>query len=121
MSLENSGAKKQLIEASYLASNLSWNADYVLTVARDDKNADLDGWVTVVNNSGTAFHNARLQLVAGELNRVQQTAGLRDMAVYRAMEAKAAAPQFQQESFSEYHLYSLGRKTSVEDKETKQI
>ncbi len=121
MSLENSGAKKQQIEASYLASNLSWNSDYVLTVARDDKNADLDGWVTVVNNSGTAFHNARLQLVAGELNRVQQSGGLRDMAVNRAMEAKAAAPQFQQESFSEYHLYSLGRKTSVEDKETKQI
>src|SRR5216683_3229883 len=72
MSLENSGAKKQQIEASYLASNLSWNADYVLTVARDDKNADLDGWVTVVNNSGTAFHNARLQLVAGELNRVRE-------------------------------------------------
>src|SRR5881394_557831 len=121
MSLENSGAKKQQIEASYLANNLSWNADYVLAVARDDKNADLDGWVTVVNNSGTAFHNARLQLVAGELNRVQQSGGLRDMAVSRAMEAKAAAPQFQQESFSEYHLYSLGRKTSVEDKETKQI
>src|SRR6266550_4116280 len=121
MSLENSGAKNQQIEASYLASNLSWNADYVLTVARDDKNADLDGWVTVVNNSGTAFHNARLQLVAGELNRVANDTGLRDMAVNRAMEAKAAAPQFQQESFSEYHLYSLGRKTSVEDKETKQI
>jgi hypothetical protein len=121
MSLENSGAKKQQIEASYLAGNLSWNADYVLTVARDDKNADLDGWVTVVNNSGTAFHNARLQLVAGELNRVQPPAPIggvmaRDMAM-----TKAAAPQFQQEAFSEYHLYSLGRKTSVEDKETKQI
>src|SRR5260370_22170260 len=74
MSLENSGPKKQQIEASYLANNLSWNADYVLTVARDDKNADLDGWVTVVNNSGTAFRNARLQLVAGELNRVQPPA-----------------------------------------------
>src|SRR5580700_5831132 len=72
MSLENSGPKKQQIEASYLANNLSWNADYVLTVARDDKAADLDGWVTVVNNSGTAFHNARLQLVAGELNRVPE-------------------------------------------------
>jgi hypothetical protein len=121
MSLENSGAKKQQLEASYLAGNLSWNADYVLTVARDDKNADLDGWVTVVNNSGTAFHNARLQLVAGELNRVQPPAPIggvmaRDMAM-----TKAAAPQFQQEAFSEYHLYSLGRKTSVEDKETKQI
>src|SRR5438270_309773 len=121
MSLENSGAKKELIEASYLASNLSWNADYVLTVARDDKNADLDGWVTVVNNSGTAFHNARLQLVAGDLNRVQQVGAMREMDAAVAMKTRAAAPQFQQESFSEYHLYSLGRKTSVEDKETKQI
>src|SRR5467141_4591542 len=121
MSLENSGAKKQQVEASYLASNLSWNADYVLTVARDDKNADLDGWVTVVNNSGTAFRNARLQLVAGELNRVPTESRIRAMDETRALSAKAAAPQFQQEAFSEYHLYSLGRKTSVEDKETKQI
>src|SRR6202140_5015683 len=120
MSLENTGAKKQQIEASYLANNLSWNADYVLTVARDDKNADLDGWVTVVNNCGTAFHNARLQLVAGELNRVQPPAPIAPMAREMGMN-KAAAQQFQQESFSEYHLYSLGRKTSVEDKETKQI
>src|SRR6202158_3405043 len=120
MSLENSSAKKQQIEASYLAGNLSWNADYVLTVARDDKNADLDGWVTVVNNSGTAFHNARLQLVAGGTNRIQPPAPIAPMAREMAM-TKAAAAQFQQESFSEYHLYSLGRKTSVEDKETKQI
>jgi len=121
MSLENSGARKQQIEASYLAGNLSWNSDYVLTVVRDEKNADLDGWVTVVNNSGTAFHNAHLQLVAGELNRVQ-TGGLRrDANVAYEMAAKAASPQFQQENFSEYHLYTLGRRTSVEDKETKQI
>jgi hypothetical protein len=121
MSLQNSGAGRQKIETSYLAGNLSWNADYVLTVGRDDKAADLDGWVTLINNSGTAFHNARLQLVAGDLNRLPQ----RDQ--YRAMEMAANAPAakamggFQQESFSEYHLYSLGRRTSVEDKETKQI
>src|SRR5438132_2871973 len=120
MSLENSGAKKQQVEASYLANNLSWNADYVLTVARDDKNADLDGWVTVVNNSGTAFHNARLQLVAGELNRVPTESRIRAMDMAMSAPAKAKE-QFQQEAFSEYHLYSLGRKTSVEDKETKQI
>ncbi len=121
MSLENSGPRKQQIEASYLASNLSWNSDYVLTVARDDKNADLDGWVTVVNNSGTAFHNARLQLVAGDLNRVQQGGAMRDEMMSRAKMAVPAAAQFQQENFSEYHLYTLGRRTSVEDKETKQI
>jgi len=120
MSLENSGSHKQQIEASYLAGNLSWNSDYVLTVGREDKAADLDGLVTLVNNSGTAFHNARLQLVAGDLNRIQPAAtGMagRDMAMNKA----ARAEQFAQENFSEYHLYTLGRKTSVEDKETKQI
>jgi hypothetical protein len=121
MSLDNSGARKHQIEASYLATNLSWNADYVLTVARDDKAADLDGWVTLTNNSGTAFRNAHLQLVAGELNRLPQGGigggAMKEMVMSRAV----PAPQFQQENFSEYHLYTLGRRTSVEDKETKQI
>jgi hypothetical protein len=120
MSLENSGPRKQQIEASYLANNLSWNSDYVLTVARDDKSADLDGWVTLVNNSGTAFHNARLQLVAGDLNRIQAPSPSPMNGAVLEMKA-ARAQQFAQENFSEYHLYTLGRRTSVEDKETKQI
>jgi hypothetical protein len=120
MSLDNTGGRKQQIEASYLANNLSWNADYVLTVAREDKSADLDGWVTLSNNSGTAFHNARLQLVAGDLNRLPANAR-GDVMLMKEMSRSVAAPQFQQENFSEYHLYTLGRRTSVEDKETKQI
>ncbi|HLZ50938.1 MAG TPA: DUF4139 domain-containing protein [Candidatus Acidoferrum sp.] len=120
MSLENSGPRKQQIEASYLANNLSWNSDYVLTVARDDKSADLDGWVTLVNNSGTAFHNARLQLVAGDLNRIQAPSSSAMNGAVLEMKA-ARAQQFAQENFSEYHLYTLGRRTSVEDKESKQI
>jgi hypothetical protein len=120
MTLDNSGARKQSIETSYLANNLSWNADYVLTVARDDKAADLDGWVTLINNSGTAFHNAKLQLVAGDLNRISPAVAMTETFARGAVAAKAA-PQFQQENFSEYHLYSLGRRTSVEDKESKQI
>src|SRR4249919_1310028 len=70
--VQNDGAQKHRVEASYLASRMAWNADYVLTVARDDKAADLNGWVTLTNNSGTGFKNAKLQLVAGDLNRVRQ-------------------------------------------------
>jgi hypothetical protein len=121
MSLENSGARKQQIEASYLAGNLSWNADYILTVGREDKAADLDGWVTLANTSGTAFHNARLQLVAGELNRLPAAQMVMEARDAVMSESKAAAPQFAQENFSEYHLYTLGRRTSIEDKESKQI
>ncbi len=120
MSLENSGSQRQQVETSYLASDLSWNADYVLTVARDDKSADLDGWVTVTNKSGTAFRNARLQLVAGDVNRLPAPRSFDRLESMGAAVTKAA-PQFAQENFSEYHLYTLGRKTSVEDKETKQI
>ena len=57
-SLSNEGGVRHRVEASYLATNMKWNADYVLTVARDDKTADIDGWVTVTNGSGTAFRNA---------------------------------------------------------------
>lgn len=121
MSLENSGSPKQKIEASYLASNLSWNSDYVLTVGRDDQAADLDGWVTLVNNSGTAFHNAKLQLVAGDLNRLPERDRYRVSEMVANAPAAKAAGGFVQENFSEYHLYSLGRRTSVEDKESKQI
>jgi len=120
-SLENTGTRRHRIEASYLAGNMSWNADYVLTVGRDDKSADLDGWVTLVNNTGTAFKNARLQLVAGDLHRVMEQYQREPGAAKAVLERAAAAPQFAQEAFSEYHLYTLGRRTSIFDKESKQI
>jgi hypothetical protein len=119
-SLANQGALRHRVEASYLAGRLSWSADYVLTVARDDKVADLDGWVTLTNGSGTAFTNASLQLVAGDLNRVREAMSrLTDN--LRAERAAAAAPPMSQEAFSDYHLYSVGRKTTINNNETKQI
>ncbi len=119
--LDNSGGTRHRVEASYLAGRLSWNADYVLTVARDDKSADIDGWVTVVNGSGTSFKNATLQLVAGDLNRVRQALGrLEEMDVMRKNVA-AALPAMSQEAFSDYHLYTLARKTTVNNSETKQV
>jgi hypothetical protein len=118
--LENRGSELQRVEASYLTSNMNWSADYVLTVGRDEKSADLDGWVTLVNNSGVTYSNAKLQLVAGQLNRVEPPMNGRAMAGI-ALEAKAAASQFGQEAFSEYHLYTLGRRTSIQNNESKQI
>src|SRR5229473_7569106 len=89
--LDNSGAARHRVEASYLAGKLSWSADYVLTVARDDKAADLDGWVTLTNGSGTSFRNTRLQLVAGDLNRVRQVID-KVMSFNARSEAAPAAP-----------------------------
>jgi hypothetical protein len=118
--LANDGGRRHTIETSYLASNLSWNADYVLTVSRDDTTADVDGWVTVTNNSGTEFRNARLQLVAGELNRARPPRTLADFERMETQSARAVE-EMVQESFSEYHLYTLERATSINNQQTKQV
>ena len=118
--LDNRRAGEQSVEASYLTNLVNWSSDYVLTVHSDQKAADLNGWVTVVNQSGTSFRNAQLQLVAGELNRVTQPRS-RVMYEMSMKAANAPAPQFQQEAISEYHLYTLQRPTNIRNNETKQI
>ena len=120
-SLDNGGATRHRVEAAYLAGKLSWNADYVLTVARDDKAGDIDGWVTLTNGSGTAFRNAKLQLVAGELNRVRQNFNRMLADQMQAERVAPAAAPMAQEAFSDYHLYTLGRKTTINNNETKQV
>ena len=120
-SLQNDGAARHRVEASYLATKLAWSADYVLTVSRDDKAADVDGWVTLTNGSGTAFRNAKLQLVAGDLNRVRQDRGRMEEDMRVMSKLASAAREMTQESFSDYHLYTLERKTSVNNSETKQV
>jgi len=118
--LENKESAGQSVEASYLTNEMNWNADYVLTVAADQKNADLNGWVTVVNHSGTAFRNAQLQLVAGEVHRVQPPIEGR-VSMMKAAAPPPPAAQFAQEAISEYHLYTLERRTTLQQNETKQI
>lgn len=117
--LDNRGADSQRVEASYLTGNMNWSADYVLTVARDEKKADLDGWVTLANNSGVEYRDAKLQLVAGQIHQAAQPPIPMAKAVNESLQA--APPQFAQEAFSEYHLYTLERRTSIQNNESKQI
>jgi hypothetical protein len=98
------------LEVSYLTNNMNWKADYVFVVDAKDQRGDLTGWVTLTNQSGTTYTNAQLKLVAGEVQRVTgNVAGkMRDEAL--AMRAaEAAAQQFSQESFFEYHSTLGGR------------
>ena len=121
--IDNRGADAQRVEASYLTNNMNWSVDYVLNVARDEKTADLNGWVTLVNNSGAAYHNASLQLVAGAVHRTPEALPLRSRNYNQVvlMDKAAGLSQFQQEGFGEYHLYTLQRRTSIQNSETKQI
>jgi hypothetical protein len=107
-------------EISYLAGGLSWEANYVALLNKDDDKIDLTGWVTLTNNSGTSFNDAGLKLVAGDVHVVQDQMNIRGG---RAMmlEAKAADQQFQQTDLFEYKLYTLQRRTDLANNETKQI
>jgi hypothetical protein len=121
--VQNGRTGPQTVEASYLTGGMNWKADYVLVVNGDDTRGDLQGWVTLQNQSGMGFENAQLQLVAGDVNRVREDDSERDGR--RAMDEMAtrseSRPQFQEQAFFEYHLYTLQRPTSVREQETKQV
>jgi len=118
--LENRETGPQSIEASYLTGGMNWRADYVLLVNADDTKGDLQGWVTLTNASGATFEDARLQLVAGNVNRVSEE---RNFALAGAMLRKEAdsISQFQEQGFFEYHMYTLQRPATIRDNETKQV
>ena len=114
--------KKQTMELSYLSGGLSWQADYVAKLDKDDRYLDLNGWVTLNNQSGASYKNAKLQLVAGDLNRVRQPqpAAMDDVRKMRTMAMESSVPM-QEEGLFEYHLYTLGHKTDVLQNQTKQV
>jgi hypothetical protein len=103
---------------SYLTGGLSWKADYVAELSPDESTIDLNGWVTLTNVSGTAYRDATLQLVAGDVNQVQQV--MYRQADMMATEA-AAAPAMAEEALLDYHLYTLGRPTTIGENQTKQV
>ncbi len=115
--IDNDQAKQE-VEATYLTGGLSWKADYVVRMSKDEKKADIDAWVTLDNQSGAAYTNAQLKLVAGDVNIVPQAmpmakAGRGVMAAEAAMMAE--------ESFAEYHLYTLPRRTTIKQAQSKQV
>ena len=122
-SLFASKAGKRQTQTTYLTGGLTWSADYVAKVNKDDNLVDIKGWTTINNTSGTQYPNATLKLVAGDVNIIQPPAPQKyyDMAVPMAEEAVSSGGGYTQESFFEYHLYTLGRKTNIKDNEQKQI
>jgi hypothetical protein len=121
MSLDNDGAAQQEVELSYLTGGLAWKADYVAELNAADDQLDLSGWVTLTNTSGASYNNARLQLVAGDVNQVQEELRFARGRLEDAMVMKAAAPQMAEESLLEYHLYTLDRPTTIAENQTKQV
>jgi hypothetical protein len=105
---------------SYLSRGLSWSADYVAEMSPDEKTIDLNGWVTLTNQSGVTYRDAKLQLVAGNVNQVQQVMQAA-APVMMTMDAAQGGAKMKEEAAFEYHLYSLERPTTIQQNQTKQV
>jgi hypothetical protein len=110
---------EQDVELTYLTGGLSWKADYTALLSPTDDRLDLHGLITLQNQSGTAYRDATVQLVAGDVNVVQN--GLRQIGAVMSRSAMAAPPPPSEQALFEYHLYTLPRRTTVADNQTKQV
>ena len=113
-------------EISYVSGGMTWQSDYNVVVQDDPGKKtdllDMIGWITMHNQSGKTFENARIKLLAGDVSKIQEptVSGMVYRAEAKAMDA-AMAPAVQEKSFDEFHLYTLQRPTTLRDEETKQV
>nr|WP_315491595.1 DUF4139 domain-containing protein [uncultured Rhodoferax sp.] len=122
MALDNAGAQQQDVELSYLTGGLAWKADYVVELNAAEDKLDISGWVTLTNTSGATYRNAKLQLVAGDVNQVAPAMEARSYAMAApAPAAVRAKKEMVEESLFEYHLYTLTRPTTIAENQTKQV
>jgi hypothetical protein len=120
--LQSDKAGKFYAEVGYVTGGFDWSASYNLVSTEKGDFVDLVGWITMNNQSGKTFENAKIKLMAGDVNKIQSRrvtpmAGSRSL----AMSAMAAAPAVTEKAFDEFHLYSIARPTTLHDQETKQV
>ncbi len=108
-------------ELSYLTSGIRWEASYVAVLAEDDRAIDLAGWVQINNQSGATYENCRLKLMAGDVQVVQQPMMRMGGRAETYLLAGMDDVGFEEEEFFEYHLYTLPRLVTIQDRQTKQI
>jgi hypothetical protein len=109
-------------ELSYITGGMSWKADYSMLAQDSSNKIDVIGWVTFDNQSGKTFENAKIKLMAGDVSKIQQ--GQRDMykmARIGYVMSESMPATVSEKAFEDYHLYTLNRKTTLHDRETKQV
>ncbi|MBZ0282645.1 MAG: DUF4139 domain-containing protein [Anaerolineae bacterium] len=111
----------QNVELTYLTSGMNWTADYILLLATDNTNLNLNGWITLNNTSGATFTDAQVKLIAGDVNRVQREEMLYANGAVDMAAMPTSSPQVVQRDISEYKLYEIGRPVTVANNETKQV
>ncbi|HWO34742.1 MAG TPA: DUF4139 domain-containing protein [Candidatus Acidoferrum sp.] len=121
--LASDKAGKFPAELSYVTGGMSWQADYNIIAPEKGDVVDIVGWITMDNRTGRTFENARIKLMAGDVNKIQPGVNGRVLArmAAGAMAADMVGPPVTEKAFDEYHLYTLERSTTLRDRETKQV
>lgn len=120
--LDSENGGEQQVELTYLTSGINWSADYNILLATDNSSLDLNGWITLNNTSGTAYQDAIVKLVAGDVNRVQpQAVNSRVQEFDSFAYDEVAEAGVSQREFFEYQLYEIARNVTVGNNETKQV
>src|SRR5207249_1731474 len=121
--LETDNAGKVDAELAYVTGGMSWEADYNAVAPEKGDMLDLVGWVTMDNQSGKTFTNARIKLMAGDVSKIQpeDEARARSFGFQEERSDAALARPVTEKAFEEYHLYTLERPTTLHDRETKQV
>ena len=114
---------EQVVQVTYEAQRMTWRADYTVVTNANDTAVDVGSWVTLINESGLSYPETRLKLIAGDVQRVTPGQQAEHLGMMQRADAaaKAGPAGFEEKSFFEYHLYTLGRPTSLGDNSTKQI
>ena len=110
------------VQSTYQTAGITWRADYNLVLNDDDTAADLTAWVTLLNLSGIAYPNAKLKLVAGDVQKIQSAPPMRSRGIEMMADGmRAKGGGFEEKSLFEYHLYTLPRKTTIASNSTQQL
>jgi hypothetical protein len=113
-------AGKENCQVTYTTSDIGWKADYTAVLNAADNALDISGWVTIDNKSGASYKDATIKLIAGDVRRVEEIQPPR-MMVYKDVRMAAAGAAFEEKPFMGYHIYILGRTSTINNNQTKQI
>lgn len=120
--LQTNAAGAFKAEISYITGGMDWEASYNVVAPEKGDVLDLTGWITMRNNCGKVFDNARIKLMAGDVSKLATNNGRRDYEMDRMAAAKSMAePVVREKAFDEFHLYTLERPVTLLDRETKQV
>ncbi len=112
---------KHKLDFSYLCYGMQWDVTYNCVWNADKENLEINSWVTITNETGKAFTDTKLKLLAGDVAKEQQYGAVSKTSSGRTLSTYDNLPEFQEKAFHDFHLYTLSDNVSINNNQTKQL